>query len=326
MMLLIILVSEAFKIACSPVLIMAIRTEGVQQHIVYKLIHDSLVFTLALSLCWFLVFVSALAAHGFDSEASLFIWKTVLGQRLFYGTLHHNISWAIVAWARYTKVMRHDLWMGADLVVWRKRLVALAWTSLVLAIFLPVTFLLIVSVTYGSYDPNSSSTDEVRTYTIVPIIFPLVSSSPWIITLIPYILMVRHVLKRQNSVGQEERSTSSREETVFGIYNPHALPVPQQAWAEPVNIPVPQSEEQDHGKILSTSITSLLVFFILGLPKILMPAYFVYGGLTLENFPQYWHFDVTFYIKISEDVLNTLFVVFNCRNLVHKLAIDVIEV
>ena len=248
------------------------------------------------------------------------IWKTLFGQRLFLGTLFHNITWALVAWARYVKVVKNGVWANLNLDLWCKRLVVTAWALLGLSIVLPSIYLVVLSHKYGSYNPNSTSKSEIRDYTLIPVIFPLISSSPWLLTLIPYVLMLYHVLKKkQSSVNPQE--PESREETIFGIYDPNVLPIPQ-AWIEQANNSTLQSEEQDHGKILSTSATSFIVFFLLGLPKVFMPAYFAYGGMMIENFPQLWHFDITFYIKIAEDELNMLFTLYNCRNLIKDAISD----
>ena len=321
-MFLVFLALETVKAAAMSLVPVSIHVNGLRAHIVYHLIHRSAQLKVVLSVLSVAGITTCLVLPGGEGTQ---LCKSGLFLRLAVGAFHHDFTWAVLAWVRYVKVVRQDLWATADLALWRRRAEAAVWAA--------VTFVLVgvVPIRVGLALIADPGVDVVG-LRVMALVMVSVTLLAWVACLVPYLLLLKHVgMVRSADGGGSRDDVDSREETIYGIYNPSQLQNlqnqlhPQQynqhqhhiptAWAALPVGPVNSNEQDDMQKVLSTSLTSLVVFFLLGIPKVSIHLYMMYGLSCEDKFPRLRHLDIFIAIKTVEGVLDCVFELYNCRNI-----------
>ena len=213
-----VLSAHVFKVTASPIILYSIRSEGVRNHVSFSLIYQSLMFNLVLSGLWTLAqlvafFMPSVYIHyeEFWTGSTLII--------IMLSVYYHDIVWAIVAWIRYVKVVRKDIWETVDMDLWRRRTTVSSWATLAF-ITLSLTVLSVVQTIFNG--PGEVSNDDIKepiSMALLPMLFVFYGVLPWVITLVPYLLILRH-LQRLPRIEIESAQSVDSDGPNFVIFNP----------------------------------------------------------------------------------------------------------
>ena len=311
---------ELGKIAVSSLTVAAIRYEGLQHHISYQLIHNSLAVNVVSGAAAVLLPALGLVLPPLAPLTVFAKWKSLLLFRLIVAILYHDIVWAFLAWIKYVKVVRQEVWAAADLDAWRRRAVAHSWSGMVVCALLLLVTRVSISLSYGTFDILTHPGVRHEALIFLTSVGASLLFTPWAFTLPPYLLMLCHARKKVSQVNVQQPQEEEEDDEIFGIYNPHAHPNPAGAWAVPVNGPAANyREEDDSARVLRMSVASLVLFAVSGVFKIVFPVFCAYGLLVDPDFPEERHVVASVVIKATEDVLDLIYVVHNCKKLLMKM-------
>ena len=315
-----VLAGEILKLVLSPIILLSIRSEGVKGHVSFNIIYSSIAFNIVLSSLWALAqfvayFTPKLSSHYED------LWKGTTLINLMLNVYYHDIVWVLVAWIRYTKVVRRDVWETIDMDLWRRRMFLLSWGVLAFILGSLSALKSIELSLNGTGEMTSEEIKEPVSFALLLMAFMFYGVAPWVLTLVPYMLILRFI-REQSQNNASSNSEQSAGEEIFGIDNPQLQNVPH-AW-EGNHVPI-NSEESEKDRVFSTSLISIVVFFLIGLSKVCVPGLWIYGFFFTEHYSNHEDITVSIIVSTVGDLLNLIFVFYNCRNLVANMVSEFYE-
>ena len=232
--------------------------------------------------------------------------------------LYNDVVWAIIAWIRYTKVVRQDLWHSMDMAVWRRKSVTFIYIVFAFLAFVSITIRISYILMAGSLDIAEIYKSNTSLFLVIPFFFVGIFLVPWVLTLVPYILMVWHVRNNVVSTANSHAHAQHPPPSVF-VINEHGQQMDiREAWVEGTGANQGHTgEEVDKVKVMSVSLTSMAALGTLGVSKIVFPCLFIGRVLISDDqTTKLPSLELGLSIKVGEDLFGVLFSLFNCRNLI----------